>query len=177
MNDADFDTPTVPDVVDAPDASAVFAVITRAVFQAGVSWAQIAKHWNAYRRAFAEFDVSRVKAYSDIDAERVLEEPGILRMRRKVAATIKNANALADVIAEFGDFHGYVASLPDYAARVKDMKRRFSFMGDMNVWYVLFRLGEPVPQFESWVTTIPGEHPRMREMVARARAAGRSPEV
>ncbi len=58
----------------------------------------------------------------------------------------------------------------------KDFKKRFAFMGEMNVWYFLFRTGEAVPRFESWVETIPGEHPRMREMVERARAAGRSPE-
>lgn len=49
-------------------------------------------------------------------------------------------------------------------------------MGDMNVWYFLFRANRPVPRFESWVTTIPGEHPRMREMVEQARRQGRSPE-
>jgi hypothetical protein len=47
----------------------------------------------------------------------------------------------------------------------------------MNVWYVLFRCGEPVPRFEPWVKTIKGEHPRMREMVERARAQGRSCEI
>jgi hypothetical protein len=50
-------------------------------------------------------------------------------------------------------------------------------MGDMNVWYFLFRTGERVPAFESWVQTIRGDHPRMREMVERARLQGRSPEL
>jgi len=49
-------------------------------------------------------------------------------------------------------------------------------MGEMNAWYFLFRIGEAVPTFEAWVTTIPGEHPRMREMVALARSQGRSRE-
>ena len=48
-------------------------------------------------------------------------------------------------------------------------------MGDMNVWYFLFRTGEAVPPFESWVKTIRGEHPRMREMVERARKARDAP--
>ena len=172
-----FDTPTIPDVIDAPGANDVLAIMTRAVFQAGVSWAQIARRWNAYPHAFAGFDVEAVAAFNDFDVERVLEEPGILRMRRKVTATIANARALSTLLAEYPSFHDYVASLPDYAARVKDVKKRFSFMGDMNVWYLLFRLGEPVPRFEEWVQTIPGDHPRMREMVERARAAGRSSEI
>ena len=150
--------------------------MTRAVFQAGVSWAQIAKNWNAYRRAFAEFDVDAVAAFSDLDVERVLSEPGVLRMRRKVDATIKNARALVALRDEFGTFHDYVASFASYDDVSKDIKRRFSFMGEMNAWYLLFRTWEPVPHFDQWVTTIPGDHPRMREMVQLARKAGRSSE-
>ncbi len=170
------DPSLVPEVVEHPQLSDVLEVMTRAVFQAGVSWAQIAKPWDAYRRAFDSFDVERVAQFGEADIERVLDEPGILRMRRKVVATIANAAALRDLAAQFGDFHRYVASFADYRSIVKDMKKRFSFMGDMNVWYVLFRLGERVPRFETWVTTIPGDHPRMRDMVELARATGRSAE-
>ena len=171
-----MDTPTIPEVVTARTPRDIFEVMTRAVFQAGVSWAQIAKDWNAYRRAFAQFDVARVAAFGEVDIDAILAEPGILRMRRKVAATIKNARALLDIEAQFGNFHTYVSSFASYADLAKDVKRRFAFMGEMNVWYLLFRIGEPVPRFESWVTTIPGEHPRMREMVEQARVAGRSSE-
>ncbi len=154
-----------------------FAVMTRAVFQAGVSWAQIAKHWNAYRRAFHEFDVVRVAAFDETDIVRILEEPGVLRMRRKVDGAIKNARALLDIQTQFGDFHAYVGSFESYAKLSKDLKKRFAFMGDMNVWYVLFRTREAVPHFDQWVTTIPGDHPRMREMVMLGRKSGRSSET
>lgn len=170
------DSNLVPEVVEHPQLSDVFEVMTRAVFQAGVSWAQIAKNWDAYGRAFDGFNVERVAFFGEADIERVLAEPGILRMRRKVAATVANAVALRDLANEYGDFHHYVASFANYAAIVKDVKKRFAFMGDMNVWYLLFRLGERVPRFETWVATIPGDHPRMREMVDLARATGRSAE-
>jgi hypothetical protein len=49
-------------------------------------------------------------------------------------------------------------------------------MGEMNVWYFLFRVRQPVPRFEHWVTTIPGDHPRMKEMVEKGRSAGTSTE-
>ncbi len=153
-------------------------VIARAVFQAGVRWAQIAKHWNAYRYAFADFDVATVAAYDDEAIERVLATAGVLRMRRKVLATIANARALLEVEREYGSFDRYVASFAGYTELAADMKRRFSFIGDMSVWYVLFRTGHAVPPFESWVQTIPGEHPRMREMVERAkeRPGSRAPK-
>ncbi len=171
------DTATIPEIVTEVTPKSVFEVMTRAVFQAGVSWAQIARHWHAYERAFAGFDPTRVAVFGPSDVERVMAESGVLRMPRKINATIVNAQALLEIHERFGDFHAYAATFPTYAARAKDIKRRFAFMGDMNVWYLLFRIGEPVPRFETWVTTIPGDHPRMREMVERARATSRSSEV
>jgi DNA-3-methyladenine glycosylase I len=168
---------TIPEVIDPASLADYLEVMTRAVFQAGVSWKQIAQHWDAYREAFEAFDPATVAAYDDLDVARVLAIPGILRMPRKVHATIRNANALLQVDRDHGTFLNYLRSFESYAALVKDFKKRFTFMGDMNIWYLLFRTGEPVPRFESWVATIRGEHPRMREMVERARLADCSPEV
>lgn len=167
---------TIPDVISDPSPRDVLAVITRAVFQAGVSWAQIARSWDAYEDAFAAFDPHAVAAFDDADVERVLMHPGILRTPRKIHATIANARALRDVLAAFGSLAAYAERFDDYAALERDMRSRFSFLGEMNVWYVLFRCGLPVPRFEPWVATIKGEHPRMREMVDLARRQGRSPE-
>lgn len=167
---------TIPDVIEPASLADYFEVMTRAVFQAGVSWKQIAEHWDAYRDAFSNFDPARVAAYDDVDVERALETPGILRMPRKVRATIADAAAMLDAERQYGGFEEYLHSFPSYEALAKDIKRRFTLIGDMNVWYFLFRTGHAVPRFESWVATIRGEHPRMREMVERARRQGRSPE-
>jgi Methyladenine glycosylase len=167
---------TIPEVIEVVSLADYLEVMTRAVFQAGVSWKQIAQHWEAYRAVFAGFDPARVAAYDDVDVGRVLATPGVLRAPRKVSATIRNANALLATDHEYGGFVNYLRSFDSYAALVRDFKKRFAFMGEMNVWYFLFRTGEAVPRFESWVRTVPGDHPRMREMVERARAQGRSRE-
>jgi len=169
--------PVIPEVIEHPTPAQILEIITRAVFQAGVKWSQIAEHWDAYRQAFANFDPPQVAAFDSIDAERILAQDGVLRVPRKVKATIANAAALVAIEREFGGFHAYVRSFTAYAPLAKDMRKRFAFLGDMNVWYVLFRCGEPVPRFEPWVKTIPGTHPRMREMVELARARGISPEI
>ncbi|MBV9233668.1 MAG: DNA-3-methyladenine glycosylase I [Candidatus Eremiobacteraeota bacterium] len=168
---------TIPDVVAVRSLADYLEVMTRAVFQAGVRWKDIARHWDVYQRVFVNFNPERVAEYQEGDVEIILATPGVLRMRRKVLATIANARALLAVDREFEGFAQYLRSFSSYADLAKDFKRRFSFMGDMNVWYFLFRVGEPVPRFEEWVKTIPGDHPRMREMVDRARAHNRSPEV
>jgi 3-methyladenine DNA glycosylase Tag len=168
--------PEIPDVIRPGGTADYLEVMTRAVFQAGVRWKQIADHWDAYRAAFDDFDTRRIAAYDDLEIERILGTPGILRMRRKVAATIANARALDAIERERGSIASYLRSFDSYDELARDVRERFAFMGEMNVWYFLFRVGEPVPRFENWVQTIRGDHPRMSDMVLQARAQGRSPE-
>jgi len=56
------------------------------------------------------------------------------------------------------------------------LRKRFKFLGELSAYYFLFRVGEPVPRFEDWEKDIPGDHPRMREMIALAREKGTSSE-
>ena len=97
---------TIPDVIEPASLADYFEVMTRAVFQAGVSWKQIAAPWDAYRNAFANFDPALVAAYDDVDVERVLATPGILRMPRKIRATIANAKELLHVDRDRGGIRG-----------------------------------------------------------------------
>ncbi len=150
--------------------------MSRAVFQAGLSWAAIAKHWEAYQAAFDGFDPARVALYGEADLQRVMETPNVLHSARKIAATIENAKTLLALDGEYGGFRNYLHSFDSYNALAKDLRKRFKFMGEMNVWYFLFRVREPVPRFEHWVTTIQGDHPRMKEMVQKGRSAGTSTE-
>lgn len=171
-----LDDDAIPNVIREPGLSDYLDVMSRAVFQAGLSWAGIGKHWAAYREAFDGFDPARVAMYGEAEIERLMETDGVLHSRRKIAATIENARALLEVDREYGGVGKYLRSFEGYDTLAKDIRRRFKFMGEMNVWYFLFRTGEAVPQFEHWVTTIPGEHPRMKEMVEKARSAGLSTE-
>ena len=168
---------TIPDVIEPRSLNDYLEVMTRAIFQAGVRWKQIADQWDAYRTAFEQFDVNKVARYDDLDIERVLDTPGVLRSPRKARAVVTNAKTLLETQNQRGDIRAYLRSFDSYERLAKDMKKRFAFMGDLNVWYVLFCTGEPVPRFEEWVETIAGSHPRMREMVDRARAHNRSPEI
>lgn len=167
----------IPEQIENPSLNDYLEVITRAVFQAGLSWASIAHRWGDFRVAFEGFDAAKVAAYTEGDVDRLLHAPGILHSARKIRATIHNAQALGELDRAHGGFEKYLASFPNYAALSADIKRRFKFMGEMNVWYFLFRVRRPVPKFEKWVKTIPGDHPRMKEMVERARVAGTSPEL
>ena len=90
--------------------------------QAGLSWSTILNKRDHYREAFDRFDPQAVAAYDTAKIESLLQDPGIVRNRRKVEATITNARAFLTVKQEFGTFNRYIWSfvggLPIQNARV-----------------------------------------------------------
>lgn len=76
--------------------------------QAGLSWLTILKKRDNYRRAMDGFDIATVAAYGDEDRARLLADPGIVRNRAKIAATIANARAVLRIQEEFGSFDAYL---------------------------------------------------------------------
>jgi hypothetical protein len=174
-------TPTpperIPRIITEPALDDHLAVISRAIFQAGLSWALIEARWEAFRGAFDDFRVEIVAGYGEADVERIMETDGVVHARAKIAGTIANARALRAIVAEHGSVEAYVRGFADYAALYADAKVRFAFLGDLSCYYWLFRTGNAVPPFERWLEGQDRDHPRMREMVEFGRSEGRSPEV
>jgi DNA-3-methyladenine glycosylase I len=65
-------------------------------FQSGLSWITILRRREGFRAAFAAFKIADVAAFTDEDKERLLTDPGIIRNRAKIEATLANARVLAD---------------------------------------------------------------------------------
>jgi len=76
--------------------------------QAGLSWLTILRKRDAYRRAFAGFDVERMARFSDSDVRRLLGDAGIVRNRAKIEAAIGNARGCRTIQREHGSFASYV---------------------------------------------------------------------
>ncbi len=81
--------------------------------QAGLSWSTILHKRDNYRRAFDGFDPKKVAGYGPREVNRLLSDPGIVRNRRKVEATITNARAFLEVQSEFGSFDRFLWSFVD----------------------------------------------------------------
>ncbi len=160
----------IPEQITPTQLGDYLEVITQAVFQAGVSWAQIDNRWDSYKKAFKNFDAEKVAKFRDADVERLMSEPNVMHSKKKIEATIKNAKTLVELDKQHGGFQNYLRSKKTYDELVADIRKRFSFLGEMSVYYFLFRVGEPVPEFEGWIKTIEGDHPRMREMVEAHKA-------
>jgi len=156
-------------VISQPTLQDHLAVISRAVFQAGLSWAMVDAHWDDYMRAFDDFAVEKVAAYADDDVERLMRAGGIVHSRPKIAGTIRNARALLDLEREFGSVTAYQRSFASYDALRRDTRKRFAYLGDLNTYYWMFRTGGVVPDLDEWMKEQERDHPRMREMVTLAK--------
>ncbi|GGL43072.1 DNA-3-methyladenine glycosylase I [Phycicoccus endophyticus] len=75
------------------DERGMFERLSLEAFQAGLSWATILRKRPAFRSAFDGFDPERVAGYDEQDLRRLLADPGIVRNRAKVHATVTNARA------------------------------------------------------------------------------------
>ncbi|MEV0318766.1 DNA-3-methyladenine glycosylase I [Streptomyces sp. NPDC050658] len=85
-------------------------------FQSGLSWITILRRREGFRSAFAGFKIAEVAEFTDADRERLLADPGIIRNRAKIDATLANARVLADWAD--GDLDALIWShAPDPAGR------------------------------------------------------------
>ena len=127
--------------------------------QAGLSWSTILKKRENYRAALDQFDARHIAKYDDRKVAKLLADPGIVRNRLKIAATIRNATAFLEVQKEFGTFDKYLwqfiggkprqnawnslkqvpAKTPESDAMSKDLlKRGFKFVGS-TICYALMQ--------------------------------------
>jgi DNA-3-methyladenine glycosylase I len=149
--------------VPVTDDVELFERLTLEAFQAGLSWQTILNKREAFREAFRGFDPVVVGAFDDADRERLMADAGIVRNRAKIDATIDNANAFRALVAEFGSFDAYLATIvPRPPARLpasavaggipdttpvsdalsKDLKRRgFRFVGSTIVYAFMQSVG------------------------------------
>ncbi|WP_322894528.1 MULTISPECIES: DNA-3-methyladenine glycosylase I [unclassified Yoonia] len=84
------------------DSRALWEKLVLDGFQAGLSWITILKKRDNFRAAFVGFDPDIIAEWGEDDVQRLLADPGIIRHRGKIAATITNARAWQKIEADQG---------------------------------------------------------------------------
>ena len=123
--------------------------LTKAIFRSGLSWQVIAQKWDNFRESFGGFDVLKVAAYGPDDVTRLFNDESIVRNRRKILATVDNAQTMLDLASEHGSFHGYLRSLDnlDYSQRVKVLTGQFKGLGRTGAFVFLHCVNEETPEW------------------------------
>ncbi len=129
-------------------------------FQSGLSWLTILRKRPRFREAFAGFDPHALASFTEDDVERLMNDAGIVRNRKKIEATIANARAtvalqeagetLTDLLWSFAPplsqapagLHDMPASTPQSKALARELKRRgFRFVGPTTAYALMQACG------------------------------------
>lgn len=136
--------------VPVHDDRRLFEMLILEGAQAGLSWLTILKRREGYREAFDHFDAKKIARYDQRKMAALMKNPGIIRNRLKIAATVANARAFLQVRKEHDTFDRYIwsfvggkprrnrrkkgkrlpAQTPEAEAMSRDLKKRgFRFVG------------------------------------------------
>lgn len=91
--------------------------------QAGLSWITVLKKREAYRRAFDNLDPVKIAQYNDAKIAELMANPGIIRNRLKIQATIANAKAFLEVVKTHDSFDKFIWAYVDNQPIVGNWKR------------------------------------------------------
>lgn len=99
--------------VPVHDDQKLFEFLTLECFQAGLSWITILKKRENFRKAFDDFDYRKIAKYDEQKIATLLNDPGIIRNKLKVRATVNNAQRFLEVQKAFGSFDQYIWGFVD----------------------------------------------------------------
>ena len=90
--------------------------------QAGLSWFTILKKRENFRRAYDDFNVEKVVGFGNEKIEELLLNPGIIRNRKKIEASVNNAKKFIDIQEKYGSFSNYLWGFVDGKPVVNNWK-------------------------------------------------------
>jgi len=125
-------------------------VMSKAVFQTGISWRVVDAKWPGIREAFRAFDPAAVAGLKPDELDALSGDPRVIRNRRKIEAIMDNARRLLELERRHGAFRDYLRSHGGFEGTVADLRKQFKFLGDTGAYYFLGVVDEEVPSYEEW---------------------------
>lgn len=146
-------TGTPPEQIKPTSLDDYLEVMSKAVFQSGMSWKVVEAKWETTREAFDNFDVTKVAAYNEKDLDDLAQDTRVIRNYRKLAAIVTNAQQMVALEGEYGSFQKYLRSHGDFDATLTSIRKDFKFMGPTGIYYFLWVVGEEVPPHAEFEAT------------------------
>ncbi len=138
----------VPDQIEPTKLGDYLEIMTKAVFQSGISWKVVDNKWSGIQEAFRGFDAETVADFGEKELDDLTSDTRVIRHRRKLEAILGNARRMIELDKEHGGFQKYLRSQPDFDSTVKDIKKQFKYMGLTGIYFFLYSVGEKVPPHE-----------------------------
>jgi len=119
-------------------------IMSKSVFQSGMSWKVIESKWTETRQAFQEFDIHKVANFHEKDIEDLSKDRRVVRNYRKLTAIVSNAKKILELDKEHGSFQQYLRSHGSFDATLKAIRKDFKFMGPSGIYVFLYVISEEV---------------------------------
>lgn len=126
-------------------------IMSKSVFQSGISWNVVNNKWQDIREAFDGFDAAKVASFTEQRISDLAQDTRVIRNRRKIEGIIENARRMIELEEQHGGFQKYLRSHDNFEALVKDLRKQFKYLGDTGCYVFLYVVGERVPPHEEWV--------------------------
>ena len=139
----------VPPKVSPENDAGYLEELTKASFRSGFSWQVVREKWDNFRQAFHGFDVTKIAGFDVADINRLFNDSGIVRNRRKILGTVENAQTMIALAEEHGSFQEYLRSLDhlEYHQRVKVLTGQFRGLGRTGTFVFLHCVNETTPDW------------------------------
>lgn len=125
-------------------------IMSKSVFQSGMSWKVVESKWPGTQEAFHSFDIQTVANYHEKDIEDLTKDTRVIRNYRKLMAVVSNAQKILELDKEHGTFQQYLRSHGSFDATLKAMRKDFKFMGPSGIYVFLYVIGEDVIPHEEF---------------------------
>jgi 3-methyladenine DNA glycosylase Tag len=139
-----------PERIEPKSLNDYLEVMSKAVFQSGMSWRVVESKWPGIQAAFQGFDVQKVADFTEFELEQLAQDKRVIRNRRKLAAIVNNAQRMIELDEQHGSFRDYLRSQGDFDAILTAIRKDFKFMGPTGIYYFLWVVGEEVPPHEEF---------------------------
>ncbi len=143
----------IPQRIQPQNLSDYLDVMSKSVFQSGLSWRVVESMWPGTRDALHGFDPNIIASFTEDDLDNLTEDARLIRSRRKLSAVIQNAQRMLDLEREHGSFPNYLRSHGGFEATLEDVKKQFKYLGNAGTFHFLWVVGEDVPDYEEWCQT------------------------
>jgi 3-methyladenine DNA glycosylase Tag len=146
-------TGSPPEQINPTSLDDYLEVMSKAVFQSGMSWKVVEAKWPGTREAFENFDVEKVAAFDEKDIDDLTQDTRVIRNFRKLNAIVYNAQRMIALNEEYNGFKHYLRAQDDFDTTLNTLRKDFKFMGPTGIYYFLYVVGEKVPPHEEFEAT------------------------
>lgn len=139
-----------PEQIQPQSTNDYLEVMSKAVFQSGMSWKVVETKWPSTREAFQNFDIHKIAGFDERDLENLSKDPRVIRNYRKLQAVVSNARKMLELEEKHGSFVNYLRAHGSFDETLKAIRKDFKFMGPMGIYFFLYVVGEDVIPHEEF---------------------------